>query len=266
MRLSTLPKISLSNLGLSYSRSDGAASHGMAIADVSLTIGEGEAIAIIGPSGCGKSTILKLISGLLRPSFGTVAIDGQQVDRVPEGIGFLFQLDALLPWKTAQENAAMGGLMGGMPLAEATELAKSLLEELGIGKAAGKFPSELSGGMRKRVALARTLAYKPSIFLLDEPFSALDAQTRIQVGNRFIGVFERLRLSTILVTHDIEEALAMSDRVVVMTASPGRIAAEFEVNLPRPRDYYGTRFEPEFKYLQEQVWEVLRQQLERAAH
>jgi NitT/TauT family transport system ATP-binding protein len=257
-------KVKLDALTLYYEAADDSAPPSPAVIDISLRIDRGESVAIIGPSGCGKSTLLKMISGLLRPSRGSVEIDGKIVDRVPKGIGFLFQSDALLPWKSAQQNIQLGGMLGGMAADQANALAKSLMEDLGIGQALKKFPGELSGGMRKRVALARTLAYGPSLFLLDEPFSALDAQTRIQVANRFLRVFEKLGHSVVLVTHDIEEAIAMADRVVVMTGSPGRIAAEFKIDLPHPRDYYGSRFEGSFRDLQGCVWEVLRQQMEGA--
>ena len=151
-------------------------------------------------------------------------LDGQAVTRVPPGIGFLFQSDALLPWKTARENVAIGAILAGKALDAARRRAEALLGDIGLGQALHKYPAELSGGMRKRVALARTMAYEPTVFLLDEPFSALDAQTRIHVGNRFLRVLETLGQTVLIVTHDIDEAIAMADRVLVMTASPGRIA------------------------------------------
>jgi NitT/TauT family transport system ATP-binding protein len=258
------PKIRVRDLGLRYRRADQSEPVAPALVHVSFEVGAAEFVAIIGPSGCGKSTLLKIISGLLRPTAGDVELDGRPVERVPEGIGFLFQADALLPWRTARQNVEVGARLAGTPPAEARQRATALLEELGLGQALDKFPGELSGGMRKRVAMARTLAYSPSMFLLDEPFAALDAQTRIQVGNRFLRVFQRLGQSVVLVTHDIDEAIAMADRVVVMTAAPGRVAAEFPINLPKPRDYYQSRFEPSFRDLQSRIWEVLRLQMERA--
>jgi NitT/TauT family transport system ATP-binding protein len=156
----------------------------------------------------------------------------------------------------------MGATLAGRGRAEAADKARFLLGEIGLGKAVDKYPSELSGGMRKRVALARTMAYEPRVFLLDEPFSALDAQTRIHVGNRFLRILETLGQTVIVVTHDIDEAIAMADRVLVMTASPGRIAKEFVVDLPRPRDYYSSRFAPGFRDMQEGIWEILRREME----
>jgi NitT/TauT family transport system ATP-binding protein len=233
-----------------------------ALSDVSFRVGAGEFVAIIGPSGCGKSTLLRAVSGLIRATKGVVKIDGRPVDRVPRGIGFLFQSDALLPWKTAAENVAIGAILAGKGQKEARGRAGSLLAEIGLGAALDKYPAELSGGMRKRVALSRTIAYEPTLFLLDEPFSALDAQTRIYVGNRFLRILEQLHHTVLFVTHDIEEAIAMADRVLVMTAAPGRVAAEFPIDLPRPRDYYRSRFEPRFRELQQRVWEVLRHEMQ----
>jgi NitT/TauT family transport system ATP-binding protein len=234
----------------------------LAVDGVSLQVGAGEFVAIIGPSGCGKSTLLRVVCGLLPATEGTVTLDGRAVDRVPPAMGFLFQSDALLPWKTARENVAIGAILAGQPAGPAARRAESLLADLGLLPALDKYPAELSGGMRKRVALARTMAYQPRVFLLDEPFSALDAQTRIHVGNRFLRVLETLGQTVLIVTHDIDEAIAMADRVLVMTASPGRIAADFPIDLPRPRDYYGSRFEPRFRDLQGRIWEILRREMQ----
>lgn len=260
-REDTLPKLELSGVSLRYSGSGDAGSH-LALQDINLRVAPGEFVAIVGPSGCGKSTLLRIISGLMKPTHGVVRIDNNEVRDVPPRMGFVFQSDALLPWKTAEEVVTIGGVLAGRDAGASQQKAQRLLEELGLGQALHKHPGELSGGMRKRVSLTRTMAYEPTIFLLDEPFSALDAQTRIHVGNRFLEVLERLGQTAIFVTHDIEEAIALADRVIVMTASPGRIAADFVVDLPRPRDYYRSRFEPGFRELQERVWEVLRTQMQ----
>jgi sulfonate transport system ATP-binding protein len=256
----TSSEILVDNLSLRFA-GDEAQSH-LALSKVSFKVRPGEFVALIGPSGCGKSTLLRIISGLLTATEGAVHIDGRPIARVPEGVGFLFQSDALLPWKTAIENVAIGAALAGRDRRDADDRARSLLSELGLAKALNKYPAQLSGGMRKRVALARTMAYEPSIFLLDEPFSALDAQTRIHVGNRFLGILEKLGQTVLIVTHDIDEAIAMADRVLVMTAAPGRIAREFVIDLPRPRDYYDTRFAPGFRDLQESIWEILRREME----
>ena len=257
-----LPKIDVDGVSLRFAASANEQRSNLALSDVSFQVAQGEFVAIIGPSGCGKSTLLRVVSGLLGVTQGTVKIDGRLVARVPPGIGFLFQSDALLPWKTAKENVAIGAILAGKSPDEADRRAQSLLSEIGLGQALHKYPAELSGGMRKRVALTRTMAYEPTVFLLDEPFSALDAQTRIYVGNRFLRVLETLGQTVLIVTHDIDEAVAMADRVLVMTASPGRIAADFAVDLPRPRDYYRSRFASGFREIQERIWEILRREMQ----
>jgi NitT/TauT family transport system ATP-binding protein len=256
------PELVVAGVSLRFAPPAGDMASHLALADVSFRVRPGEFVAIIGPSGCGKSTLLRVVAGLLRGTEGEVSIDGQVISGVPAGIGFLFQSDALLPWKTALENVMIGAALAGRGRGEAAAHAVDLLRELGLEKAQHKYPSELSGGMRKRVALARTMAYRPRVFLLDEPFSALDAQTRIHVGNRFLSILEELGQTVLVVTHDIDEAIAMADRVLVMTASPGRIAREFDIDLPRPRDYYRSRFEPGFRELQEEIWEILRREME----
>jgi NitT/TauT family transport system ATP-binding protein len=261
-RTADLPKIDVGGVWVRYAASGNEERSNLALSDVSFQVAPGEFVAVIGPSGCGKSTLLRVVSGLLGATQGRVEIDGRPITRVPPGIGFLFQSDALLPWKTAKENVAIGAILAGKSPDEADRRAQSLLSEIGLGKALHKYPSELSGGMRKRVALTRTMAYEPTVFLLDEPFTALDAQTRIYVGNRFLRVLETLGQTVLIVTHDIDEAIAMADRVLVMTASPGRIAADFAIDLPRPRDYYRSRFEPRFRVIQESIWEILRREMQ----
>ena len=255
-------KIDVDAVSVRFAASTQQQRSNLALSGVSVRVAPGEFVAILGPSGCGKSTLLRVVCGLLAATQGTVRIDDRVVTRVPPGIGFLFQSDALLPWKTARENVAIGAILAGKAPGEAGRRAEALLVDIGLGQALDKYPAELSGGMRKRVALARTMAYEPTVFLLDEPFSALDAQTRIYVGNRFLRVLETLGQTLLIVTHDIDEAIAMADRVLVMTASPGRIAANFVIDLPRPRDYYGSRFEPRFRDLQGRIWEILRREMQ----
>jgi NitT/TauT family transport system ATP-binding protein len=257
-----LPKIEVEDVSLRFGASCNSMNSNLALSGVSFQVPQGEFVAIIGPSGCGKSTLLRTVSGLLSVTQGVVKIDGHIVTQVPQGMGFLFQSHALLPWKTALENVAIGAILAGKSPSEAFQLAENLLVEIGLGAALHKYPSELSGGMNKRVALTRTMAYNPTVFLLDEPFSALDAQTRIFVGNRFLRILEKLGQTVLIVTHDIDEAVAMADRVLVMTASPGRIAADFSIDIPRPRDYYRSRFEIGFREIQNRIWEVLRHEME----
>lgn len=228
-----------------------------AVEGVSFTVRAGEFVALVGPSGCGKSTLLKAVAGLVPLSRGKVTVGSSAETRV----GFVFQTDALLPWRTASGNIEvalrLAGARAGARAAAARERARELLERVGLAESSNKFPGQLSGGMRKRVALARALAYDPAVFLMDESFSALDAQTRIQVGNFFLGILAQSRQTVLFVTHDIEEAVTLADRVLVMSRGPGSIVNTIDIPLPRPRDYYASRFAPGFNELQQAVWDAL---------
>lgn len=224
-----------------------------AVEGVSFTAEPGEFVAIVGPSGCGKSTLLKAIAGLVPLAAGTVSLGGGAETRV----GFVFQSDALLPWRTASGNIEVALRLAGERGVAAKIRARELLARVGLADSSGKYPGQLSGGMRKRVALARALAYDPALFLMDESLSALDAQTRIQVGNFFLGILAEFGQTVLFVTHDIEEAVTLADRVLVMSRGPGRIVAAIEIPLPRPRDYYASRFAPGFQELQQRAWDAL---------
>jgi NitT/TauT family transport system ATP-binding protein len=229
----------------------------LAVDGASFSIGEGEFVSLVGPSGCGKSTILKVVAGLIPASAGTVLVEGAAVNGVPDGVGMVFQNDALLPWKTVRDNVRLPLALRGLSSAvQDAEIAR-LLALVQLTGFEAFYPRALSGGMKKRVALARTLAYNPSLFLMDEPFGPLDAQTRILIGREFLAIWEQLSKSVLFVTHDVEEAIALSDRVLVMSPRPGRIVAEFRIDLPRPRDYEEIRFEPQFRDLQRSVWHAL---------
>ena len=225
----------------------------LAVDDISFTVAPGEFLAIVGPSGCGKSSLLRAIAGLIPPARGEVAFGSGPHTR----LGFVFQSDALFPWKTAQANIELALRLAGTGANTAHARSRHLLTEVGLADAADRYPAQLSGGMRKRVALARALAYDPAIFLMDESFSALDAQTRIQVGNFFLRLLERSGQTVIFVTHDIEEAVALADRVLVLSKGPGQITADIAIPLPRPRDYHASRFAPGFTTLQQRVWDTL---------
>jgi len=239
----------------------GAASAGqahqgtLAVDDISFRVNPQEIVVIVGPSGCGKTTLLKTIGGLLRPSRGSVRIS--QPGAADPRLGFVFQSDALLPWRTAVQNVELAVRLARESPRVAGARAAHLMEELGLGDSRDKYPSQLSGGMRKRVALARALAYEPAVFLMDEPFSALDANTRIHVGNFFLRIVERFGQSVLFVTHDIDEAVALGDRILVLSRGPGRLVGTFDVNLPRPRDYYKSRFEDGFRELARSVFELI---------
>jgi NitT/TauT family transport system ATP-binding protein len=229
----------------------------LAVDGASLSIGEGEFVSLVGPSGCGKSTILKVVAGLIAADGGSVHVGGEPVAGVPSGVGMVFQNDALLPWKTVRDNVRLPLALRGLSAAQQDAEIERLLELVQLSGFEAYYPRALSGGMRKRVALARTLAYDPRLFLMDEPFGPLDAQTRIIIGREFLAIWERLAKSVLFVTHDVEEAIALSDRVLVMSPRPGRIVAEFRIDLPRPRDYEEIRFEPQFRDLQRSIWHAL---------
>jgi NitT/TauT family transport system ATP-binding protein len=236
-----------------------------AIRDVDLLIEPGQFCAIVGPTGCGKSTTLSLVSGLDRPSAGTVRVGGHVVDGIETGMSFMFQTDALLPWKTVLGNVAMGPRFQGMPKKEAQAEAREWLRRVGLTGFEDHHPHQLSGGMRKRTSLAAALINQPSILLMDEPFGALDVQTKAIMSNELLGLWEQTRPTVIFITHDLEEAVALADKVVVMTANPGTIKGVFEIDLPRPRGaVQEIRFDPRFLELHHQIWESLRDEVQRA--
>lgn len=251
------PKLAIHDLTLTYRV--GGSDEIAAVQGASLEVAEGEFVSLVGPSGCGKSTILKVVGGLLAPTRGTVTVDGvSTAGTVPRGVGMVFQNDALLPWKSVRDNVRLPLVLRGLSRAQQNVEIERLVHLVQLDGFERFFPRALSGGMRKRVALARTLAYDPSLFLMDEPFGPLDAQTRIHIGREFLAIWERVGKSVVFVTHDVEEAIALSDRVLVMTPRPGRIKDEFRVDLARPRNYEEIRFDPAFVALQRRVWEALR--------
>ncbi|MBR7832106.1 ABC transporter ATP-binding protein [Actinospica durhamensis] len=236
-----------------------------AIKDVSFTVEPGQFCAVVGPTGCGKSTTLSLVSGLDRPSEGTVAVGGRPVDGIAEGVSFMFQADALLPWKTVLGNVALGPTFRGTAKREAESTARDWLRRVGLAGFEDRHPHQLSGGMRKRVAMAAALINEPRILLMDEPFGALDVQTKAIMQTELLGLWEQLRPSVLFITHDLEEAVALADRVVVMTSGPGSVKAVYDIDLPRPRGaVQDIRFQPEFLALHRQIWESLREEVERA--
>ena len=234
-----------------------------ALKDLDLEVAPGEFCAIVGPTGCGKSTTLTLVSGLERPSLGTVAVHGEPVSGITPGVGFVFQTDAVLPWKSVLDNVAIGPRFRGTPKAEANAAARDWLRRVGLAGFEDRFPHQLSGGMRKRVALAQSLINEPRILLMDEPFSALDVQTRAIMSNELLQLWDLTRPAVVFVTHDLEEAIALADKVVVLTAGPGgTVKATFDIDLPRPRVVQEIRFEPRFVDLYHQIWEALRSEVD----
>ena len=236
-----------------------------AIRDVNLVIEPGQFCAIVGPTGCGKSTTLSLVSGLDRPSAGTVRVGGKEVEGIAGGMSFMFQSDALLPWKTVLGNVALGPRFRHVPKKEAQAAARDWLRRVGLSGFEDRYPHQLSGGMRKRVALAAALINEPSILLMDEPFGALDVQTKAIMSNELLGLWEQTRPSVLFITHDLEEAVALADKVVVMTVGPGTVKGVFDIDLPRPRgEVQEIRFDPHFVELHHQIWESLREEVQRA--
>jgi NitT/TauT family transport system ATP-binding protein len=225
--------ISIEGLSKSF-ETQRRASH-LALADISLAVAEGEFVSILGPSGCGKSTLLYIVGGFVRQTSGSVAVSGAPVTGPGPDRGPVFQEFALFPWKTVLGNVMYGLIEQGVPRPEAEAKARALIGLVHLGGYENFYPKELSGGMKQRVAIARTLAYGPSILLMDEPFGALDAHTRTGLQHELLEIWERDRKTVLFVTHSVEEAVFLSDRVVVLTRSPGRIKAEVRVDLARPR-------------------------------
>jgi NitT/TauT family transport system ATP-binding protein len=235
-----------------------------AIRDVDLTVDAGEFVAVVGPTGCGKSTTLSLISGLQPPSSGEVLVGGAPVRAIPEGVGYMFQADAMLPWRSVLANVAAGPIWRGVDQAEAHRRATDWIARVGLAGFEHYYMHQLSGGMRKRVALAQTLVNEPSILLMDEPFSALDVQTRALMQQELLRLWSGSGAAVVFVTHDLEEAIALADRVVVMTSSPARTKAVFDVRLPRPRDVEELRTTPEFIDVYREIWSSLSAEVDNA--
>jgi sulfonate transport system ATP-binding protein len=229
---------------------------------VRLSIAQGEFVAIVGPTGCGKSTLLNVAAGLLKPASGRVSIFGSPLNGLNREAGYLFQADALFPWKTAIDNVAIGLEILGTRRAEALERAQSWLTSVGLGAFSNRYPHMLSGGQRKRVALAQVLIRQPKILLMDEPFGPLDAQTRQIMGNLLLDLWNADRKAVLFVTHDLEEAIALADRVIIMSAGPNaRIIGDWRVPLARPRDISEIRMEKEFHALHRKIWDVLKDEV-----
>ena len=236
-----------------------------AVADVDLEVAEGEFVSVVGPTGCGKSTLLNVAAGLLAPTKGRVAVFGQNLQGINARAGYLFQNEALMPWRTALQNVTAGLEFRGVAAAQARLHATDWLRRVGLTAHGHKYPHELSGGMRKRVALAQTLILDPKILLMDEPFAALDVQTRSLMENELLNLWAQDRKSVMFVTHDLEEAISLSDRVVVMSAGPAsRLIDEFAIDLPRPRDVAEIRLTPRFVELHKLIWTALRDEVKKA--
>ncbi len=229
-----------------------------AIADISFELRRGEVVAIVGPSGCGKTTLFNIIAGLLEPSQGRIAVNGKPVHNTTGHVGYMLQKDLLLPWRTVMDNVIIGLQVRNTPRREAEKIARTLIEAYGLKGFEDSYPSALSGGMRQRVAFMRTLAFSPEVILLDEPFSALDSQTRLILQSDVMRIIRERQCSVVLVTHDVGEAITMADRIVVITSRPGRVKAVHEVGIaPDLRHPLKIRKQPRFNELYETIWSEL---------
>ena len=231
-----------------------------AVRDVTLSVGAGEFVSVVGPTGCGKSTLLNVAAGLLEPSSGRIDVFGTPLVGINRRAGYMFQTESLMPWRTALQNVMAGLEFRGA--ADARDQAEAWLKRVGLGGFGDRYPHQLSGGMRKRTSLAQTLALDPDLILMDEPFSALDVQTRQLMENELLELWSRKRKAVLFITHDLDEAIALSDRVIVLSAGPASFPiGEFAVDLSRPRDVAEVRTAPRFIELHRAIWAVLRDEV-----
>jgi NitT/TauT family transport system ATP-binding protein len=254
-----LPALALEHVTCTFASREHPGDRYTAVRDTTLTVGEGEFVSVVGPTGCGKSTLLNIAAGLLKPAAGEVRIFDRRLAGLNKDSGYLFQADALFPWKTALENVAIGLETAGTPPSEARGRAQDWLKRVGLGAFGDRYPHMLSGGQRKRVGLAQVLIRDPKILLMDEPFGPLDAQTRQIMGNLLLDLWSGDRKAVLFVTHDLEEAIALSDRVVIMSAGPAaRIIGDWNVPLARPRDIAEIKLDRAFHELHREIWQKLK--------
>jgi len=252
------PRLQISGVSHVFNASDPAKANPV-LDDVSFDAAAGEFISIVGPSGCGKSTLLTFVSGLESPSSGLVRIDGSPVSHVRRDVGFVFQRDALLPWRTVEQNVALGLKYRGVSRSETKSRVADWIQRMGLAGMEDRFPSQISGGQRKRASIAATLVCEPRVLLMDEPLSALDVQTRSFIENDILEQWQKVSDSqtVLFVTHDLEEAITLSDRVIVLSRGPGRIIADYKIDLPRPRDIWQIRTTEKFREYYAALWSHL---------
>jgi NitT/TauT family transport system ATP-binding protein len=261
------PALALEEVTCRFAARDGGEPY-TAVADTTLRVSEGEFVSVVGPTGCGKSTLLNVAAGLLEPSAGTVSVFGEKLlagQGVNKRAGYMFQMDALMPWRTGIDNVIAGLDFRGVPRAESIQQGEAWLRRVGLAGFGDRYPHQMSGGMRKRLALAQTLILRPDILLMDEPFSALDVQTRQLMENELLALWAEDRKSVLFITHDLEEAIALSDRVLVLSAGPGtRPIGDFRIELPRPRDVSEIRMTPAFLALHKEIWAAMKEEVLKA--
>ena len=256
------PAIELKDVACTFISKDAPGQRYTAVEHVDLTVGAGEFVSVVGPTGCGKSTLLNVAAGLLAPSLGTAQIFGEPLRDVNTRAGYMFQTESLMPWRTALQNVMAGLEFRGVADADAREQADDWLRRVGLGGFGDRYPHQLSGGMRKRTSLAQTLVLDPDIILMDEPFSALDIQTRQLMENEVLDLWSSKKKAVLFITHDLDEAIAMSDRVVILSAGPAaHPIGEFTIDIPRPRDVAEVKTTPRFLELHAAIWSVLREEV-----
>ena len=268
MSIDGTPALALADITCRFASRDERSDAYVAVANANLVIGRGEFVSVVGPTGCGKSTLLNVAAGLLEPSSGTVEVFGERLraaDGVNRRAGYMFQADALMPWRTGIENVIAGLQFRGVPRSQAVEEGQSWLRRVGLAGFGDRYPHQMSGGMRKRLALAQTLILSPDILLMDEPFSALDVQTRQLMENELLALWAEDKKSVLFITHDLEEAIALSDRVIVLSAGPAtHPIGDFRIDLPRPRDVSEIRMTPAFLALHREIWGAMKEEVLKA--
>ncbi len=255
------PRVQVRDLGKTFAAGERAVP---AVASVSFEVHDKEFVALVGPSGCGKSTVLNLVAGLLRPTAGEVRLDGRVHTGLPPQVGYVFQKDTVFPWRTVRRNIGLGLEYRGVPAAERERRVREAIRLVGLEGFEDAFPATLSGGMRQRVALMRTLVVEPEILLMDEPFGALDTHTKLRLQAQLLELWRRRRQTVIFVTHDLAEAITLADRVIVLTSRPGRVKLIHEVKLARPRDVIALRESDEYAREFGHLWHVLGEEFARA--
>ena len=252
----------LDNITCTFASNEGAGKSYTAVKEATISIAPGEFVSVVGPTGCGKSTLLNVGAGLLAPSSGQVKVFGETLKGVNHRAGYMFQGEALMPWRNALSNVTAGLEFAGVPADQARQQGLEWLKRVGLGGFESRYPHQMSGGMRKRAMLAQTLIRDPDIILMDEPFSALDIQTRQLMENEVLDLWMAKRKAVLFITHDLDEAIAMSDRVVVLSAGPAtHPIGEFVIDIPRPRDVAEVRGNPRFIELHQAIWGVLREEV-----
>jgi NitT/TauT family transport system ATP-binding protein len=257
-----IPALSLEHITCTFASREREGERYTAVRDATIAVGEGEFVSVVGPTGCGKSTLLNVAAGLLAPSAGSVRVLGQPLAGINAKAGYMFQAESLMPWRSALDNVLAGLEFAGVERGESERRARDWLARVGLGGFEKRYPHELSGGMRKRVALAQILILDPRLLLMDEPFSALDIQTRQLMENELLDLWSANRKSVLFITHDLEEAIALSDRVVVLSAGPEtHPIGDYPIDLPRPRDVNEIRLSPHFVELHTEIWHKMKNEV-----